>query len=114
MDNVQNCDRYINIPSSQTYRFYLRHKELKLQEGNKTKNETPMFTHVVNMIRLGTRPYRRALGPTQPPVQWVRGSLSTGVKWLKREACHSPPNSAEVKKTLIYASIPLTHTHTMR
>jgi hypothetical protein len=26
MDNVQNCDSYINIPSSQTYRFYLRIK----------------------------------------------------------------------------------------
>jgi hypothetical protein len=24
MDNVQNCDSYINIPSSQTYRYYLR------------------------------------------------------------------------------------------
>jgi hypothetical protein len=22
MDSVQNCDSYINIPSSQTYRFY--------------------------------------------------------------------------------------------
>jgi hypothetical protein len=22
MDNVQNCDSYINIPSSQTYIFY--------------------------------------------------------------------------------------------
>jgi hypothetical protein len=24
MDNVQNCDSYINIPSSQTYRSYFR------------------------------------------------------------------------------------------
>jgi hypothetical protein len=23
MDNVQNCDSYINIPSSQTYRSYI-------------------------------------------------------------------------------------------
>jgi hypothetical protein len=23
MDNVQNCDSYINVPSSQTYRFFL-------------------------------------------------------------------------------------------
>jgi hypothetical protein len=23
MDNVQNCDSYINIPSSQTYKSYL-------------------------------------------------------------------------------------------
>jgi hypothetical protein len=36
---------------------------------------------------------RPALGPTQPPVQWVPGALSPG-----RDADHSPPSSAEVKK----------------
>jgi hypothetical protein len=25
MDNVQNCDSYINVPSSQTYRSYFIH-----------------------------------------------------------------------------------------
>jgi hypothetical protein len=28
MDNVQNCDSYINIPSSQTYRSYLKHNKI--------------------------------------------------------------------------------------
>jgi hypothetical protein len=37
------------------------------------------------------------LGPTQPPIQWVPGALSLGVKWPGREADHSPPSSAEVK-----------------
>jgi hypothetical protein len=40
---------------------------------------------------------RPALGPTQPPVQWVPGVLSPGVK--ARPGCdadHSPPSSAEV------------------
>jgi hypothetical protein len=32
-----------------------------------------------------------ALGPTQPPIQWVPGALSLGVKWPGREADHSPP-----------------------
>jgi len=36
-----------------------------------------------------------ALGPTQPPIQWVSGVLYLGVK---READHSPPSSAEVKQ----------------
>jgi hypothetical protein len=36
-------------------------------------------------------------GPTQPPIQWVPGTLSLGVKRLGREADHSPPSSAEVK-----------------
>jgi hypothetical protein len=30
--------------------------------------------------------YRLALGPTQPPVQWVPEVLSPGVKWLGCEA----------------------------
>jgi hypothetical protein len=29
-----------------------------------------------------------ALGFTQPPIQWVRGALSPGVKWPGREADH--------------------------
>jgi hypothetical protein len=44
-----------------------------------------------------------ALGPTQPPIQWV-----PGVKRQGREADHSPPTSTEVKKMGICAS---THTY---
>jgi hypothetical protein len=37
------------------------------------------------------------MGPTQPPVQWVPGVLSLGVKERPgRDADHSPPSSAEV------------------
>jgi hypothetical protein len=38
-----------------------------------------------------------ALGPTQPPVQWVLGALSWGVKQPGHEADHSPLSSAKVK-----------------
>jgi hypothetical protein len=38
-----------------------------------------------------------ALGPTQPPIQWVPGAVSLGVKLQGREADNSPPFSAEVK-----------------
>jgi hypothetical protein len=41
---------------------------------------------------------RPVLGLFQPPVQWVRGALSRGVKWPGREADHSPLTSAEVNK----------------
>jgi hypothetical protein len=47
-----------------------------------------------------------ALGSTQSPTQWVPGALSPGVKRPRREADHSPPASAEVKKMLIYTSTP--------
>jgi hypothetical protein len=44
---------------------------------------------------------RPALGSTQPPIKWV-----PGVKRQGREADHSPPTSAEVKKMWIYTSTP--------
>jgi hypothetical protein len=40
----------------------------------------------------------KAQGPTQPPIQWIPGALSLGVKWQEREADHSSPSSAEVKE----------------
>jgi hypothetical protein len=44
---------------------------------------------------------RPALGSTQHPIQWV-----PRVKRPRREADHSPPTSAEVKKIWIYTSTP--------
>jgi hypothetical protein len=44
---------------------------------------------------------RPALGPTQPPVQWIPGAFSSG-----READRSLPTGAEVKKMWIYTSTP--------
>jgi hypothetical protein len=49
---------------------------------------------------------RPVLVPTQPIIQWVSGALSPGVKRPVREADHSPPASAEVKKMWIYTSTP--------
>jgi hypothetical protein len=42
-----------------------------------------------------------ALEPTQPPIQWVPGVFSLGIKRPGREADHSPPSSAEVKEWAI-------------
>jgi hypothetical protein len=47
------------------------------------------------------------LRPTQPPVQWVPGALSLGVKRPGRGTDHSPPSSAEVKNASSYTSTPL-------
>jgi hypothetical protein len=49
-------------------------------------------------IFLFTTASRTALGPIQPPIQWVPGAVSLEVEWPGREADHSPPSSAEVKE----------------
>jgi hypothetical protein len=41
---------------------------------------------------------RPALGPTQPPIQWVPEALSLEVKCPGHEAEDLPPSSAEVKE----------------
>jgi hypothetical protein len=51
-----------------------------------------------DLVSYGPPRPERLLGPTQPPIQWVAGSLSLGVKRPDREANRSPPSSAEVKE----------------
>jgi hypothetical protein len=50
--------------------------------------------------------FRQALGPTQPPIQYVPGALSPEIKRPGLEADHSPLTSAEVMKMWIYTSTP--------
>jgi hypothetical protein len=57
-------------------------------------------------IFLFTTVSRTALGPIQPPIQWVPRALFLGVKRPRREADHSPPSSAEVKNAWSYTSTP--------
>jgi hypothetical protein len=49
---------------------------------------------------------RPALGPTQPPVQWVPG-LSRGVKRQGRGADHPRRSRAKVENEYSYTSTPL-------
>jgi hypothetical protein len=44
------------------------------------------------------------LGPTQPSIQCVSGSLSLEVNWPGYEAKHSPPSSAKVENVWNYTS----------
>jgi hypothetical protein len=55
---------------------------------------------------LFSRSSRPPLRSTQPPIQWVPGALSLGIKRRGLEVDHSPPTSAEVKKMWIYTSTP--------
>jgi len=42
----------------------------------------------------------------QPPIQWVPGALSLGVKRPERQADHSPPSNAKVTNAWGYTSTP--------
>jgi hypothetical protein len=59
-------------------------------------------------IFLFTTVSRTALGPTQPPIQWVPRALSLRVKRSGREADPSPPSSAEVENERSYTPLPNT------
>jgi hypothetical protein len=48
---------------------------------------------------------RPALGPTQPPIQWILRALSLGIKQPACEADHSPLSCAEVKTAWTYTFI---------
>jgi hypothetical protein len=48
-------------------------------------------------IFLFPKTFRPALGPTQPPIQWVVEAVSPGITQQRREADHSSPFHAEVK-----------------
>jgi hypothetical protein len=49
---------------------------------------------------------RLALGPTQPPIQWLPASLCPRVKQTGHKAEHSPPSCASVKKEWSCTSTP--------
>jgi len=49
-------------------------------------------------IFLFTTASRIALGLTQPPIQWVPGASSLGVKCTGHEADHLPLSSAKIKE----------------
>jgi hypothetical protein len=55
---------------------------------------------------LFTTASRTALGPTKPPIQWVPGALSPGLKRPVCETDHSRPFSATVKNAWSYTSAP--------
>jgi hypothetical protein len=57
-------------------------------------------------IFLFTTASRTALRPIKPPIQWVPGAVSLGVKRRGREADHSPPSSAEVKNAWSLPPLP--------
>jgi hypothetical protein len=69
---------------------YELEKELSLPEGAR-----------VFLYFTASRP---VLGLTQPPIQWVPGILSPGIKRLKHEAKYSPLSNDEVNNGGAFSS----------
>jgi len=94
--------------------FEVRHPRC-VSQNHKIKN----FVMVDNLgfdfwkgqgICVFSKTYRPALGPVQPPLQWVWQFLSSWVNWLGLEADHLSPyhlSSVEMKNEWIYTSSPL-------
>jgi len=70
---------------------------IALDYGLDDRGSTVHFRRGLRIV-LFTTASRMILGPTKPPIQWVPGALSQGVKRPKREANHSPISRAEVKE----------------
>jgi hypothetical protein len=81
--------------------------------GYRLDNQVLGFDSLQGLEIFLTTMSRTALGPTQPPIQWVPGALSLEVKQPGCEADHSPPSSAEVKNVWSYTSTPPIHLHGM-
>jgi hypothetical protein len=89
--------------------------EIKTKEGQRKKEGKittlmPEMTIAVFPGRIKIFPFstssRKVLGPTEPPFKWVLGAFSPEVKRPERDVDHSPPTSAEFKKTWISTSTP--------
>jgi len=77
--------------------------------------EVQLLAEAIMGFFLFTTTSRPAIGPTQPPIQWIPGTLTpeVGVKQQGYEADHILPTSAKVKNLLNYTSTSPVHLHGM-
>jgi hypothetical protein len=94
------------LPLSPLYAFMLWCLDTMASYG---RGSIPGREQEIFLYSTASRP---ALGPTQPPIQWVPGSLSPGLRRQGRKAGRSAPSSAEVKNG--GAISPLSHTSSWR
>jgi hypothetical protein len=88
------------IDHSTNYQFYYHHGVSRDSAVGITTGCVLDDGGVGVQVSVGSRIFftssRSDLGSTQPPIQWVPGALSPGVKQPDREADHSRPPSPEV------------------
>jgi hypothetical protein len=105
--NIGSFSSEVKLPERETDSSLPSFTEIKNTRSRDSSNSTGLgwtigvlgFDFWRGMgIFLFTTASRTVLGPTQPPIQWVPGALSLGVKLPGPETNHSPPTSAEVKE----------------
>jgi hypothetical protein len=73
---------------------------------------TLSWCHSIPKVFLSSVTSRPAVGPTQPPIQWLPGTVPLRVKRPRHEYDHSSPFSAEVKNDGAVPQLP--HTSSRR
>jgi hypothetical protein len=63
--------------------------------AERTRNRTSISGRMKRFTALHN--VETASGDTKPPIQWVPGASSLGVRRQGHDADHSPPSSAELK-----------------
>jgi hypothetical protein len=92
-----HADSGVNFPlHKQVHLAFSTDTELCLLDNYKPNRSLSLVLHELHF--LFSTVSRTALGPTQPPIQWVPRDVSLGVKPPGREADNSPPSSTEVKE----------------
>jgi hypothetical protein len=85
------CENELSSKMAQNLRFA---RNLSCEPGQLSQNSDGLRAR---RSALDSTTSRLALAPAQPPIQWVPGALSQGVKQPRCEAEHSPPPNAEGK-----------------
>jgi hypothetical protein len=98
------CNRALKNMAEAKFRLVL----LSVWCSDGLRTGRPGFDSRQCKIFLFSTAFRPTLGPTQPPIQRLPGAFSLGIKRQGREADHSPPTSAEIRKG--GAIPPLPHT----
>jgi hypothetical protein len=70
--------------------------------GLDSRGSIPGKGKIIILFSTASRP---ALGTNQPPIQWVPGGFSPGVKWQNREPYPSPLSSADVESSGVIPSL---------
>jgi len=74
-------------------------------------SDRAMSSKVQALILLVSQTPKSTLVSSQPNVQSMLGGMSSGVKWLGREADHSRPSNAEAKNGWSCTYAAPTHLH---